>query len=261
VYRKLKFQSTNRTKREIIDKYEKEATERDSEVWYAKGSSPRVPESKASNYFIDRKVNEAFRYCTNYHPGLRALEIGCSFGHMTYPLSRKFDRLTAMDISPGSVAVAQKRLARYEVTNVEFVCDDAEELQTIPDRSFNVIFSFSTIRFCPEPANALARIYSKLDKGGMLIVDFPNHLSPWHLIIKPFIVKRHIHDHLYTAMTVRRMLENAGFVRVETKTFLFTTKRLPDVLLPLSRLIDMLFEHIPGIRKLGGIIMARGYKN
>ncbi|MBN1578271.1 MAG: class I SAM-dependent methyltransferase [Chitinispirillaceae bacterium] len=251
---------SDRIKRDIIAKYEEEAAQRDQDRWYAEGSSPRVPESKASHYFIDRKVNEALSYCSSCRPDLRVLEIGCSFGHMTFPLSRKFSFLTAMDLSPRSVEIAKRRLNRYGITNVAFVSDDAETMRSFPDNSFDVVFSFSTIRFCPNPENALASIYAKLDANGIVIVDFPNNFSPWHLLIKPLIVKRHIHDHLYTELTVKKMIENAGFKNVETKVFLFTTKRLPDALLPLGRLLDAVFERLPMVKRLGGIIMARGYK-
>lgn len=251
----------NKIKKKVLNKYEKEAIEKDSMDWISKGHSPRVPESRSSHYFIDRKVEEALKYC-EYKRGARVLEIGCSFGHMTYLLSQKFDHLTAVDISPKSIEIAKKRLKYYGINNVTFKVDDAEELSTINNSAYDIVFSFSTIRYCPNPRKALKEIYKKLDKNGTTVIDFPNRYSPWHIFIKGLAhIKKHIHDNVYTQKEVIEMFHNAGFKHIELKYFLFTTKRLPDVLLPIFRIIDSILEKIPIIRNFAGIIMVRGVKN
>lgn len=143
--------NSNEKKQEIIRKYEAD-TEKDNDEWLEKDNSPRVPESRASHYFIDRKVSEVLRLLGNEaRNSANVLEIGCSIGHMTSLLAQKFETLTAVDISPKSVDVAKKRLKKYGIENVKFVADDAESLELLKDKSFDLIFSFSTIRFCPNP--------------------------------------------------------------------------------------------------------------
>ena len=144
----------DKIKKTVLNKYEKEAFEKDSIDWISKGCSPRVPESKSSHYFIDRKVEEALKYC-EYKRDARVLEVGCSFGHMTYLLSQKFNHVTAVDISPKSIEIARKRLKYYGIENVTFIVDDAEELSTLDNSAFDIVFSFSTIRYCPNPQKAL----------------------------------------------------------------------------------------------------------
>jgi len=135
-------------KKAILEKYDQEAIEKNNSDWLLKGGNERVPESKASHYFIDRKVNQALLLCgKDISASSKALEIGCSFGHMTSLLARKFNTLTAVDLSPESVRIAEKRLTHYGIHNVTFIADDAETLLSLEDNSFDVVFSFSKFGF------------------------------------------------------------------------------------------------------------------
>jgi len=255
--------SSGRIKQDLVSKYNGEAEELDNPAWLAAGGTARVPESRAAHYFVERKITEALALAgPGASPEANAREIGCSFGHMTSLLAARFQHLTAVDLSPHSVSVAQKRLRHYGITNVSFVIDDAESLANLPQGAFDVVFSFSTIRFCPHPPAALRAIYQKLRPGGIAIVDFPNRHSPWHLGIKRlFGIDPHIHDTLYTKRQAVELFTQAGF-RVEKVTqFLFTTRRLPTVLLPLFQAVDFTCERLRPLRRLAGIIMVKGVKD
>lgn len=152
-------------KRAMIARYDAEAEGHDTEDWMESGSSARVPESRAAHYFIDRKVRMALSLSAPQR-NWRAHEIGCSFGHMTSLLAREFDHLTASDISPRSVDIAQRRLVRHGIGNVNVVTADAEVLDGFEEAAFDVTYSFSTIRFCPHPDRALAAIRRTLAPGG-----------------------------------------------------------------------------------------------
>ncbi len=248
-----------KVKDDIITLYDDEAASFNNTEWLSRGNSARVPESPASLYFIGRKVEKALELSPRNRES-RVHEIGCSFGHMTSLLAKEYDRLTASDISPKSVEIARKRLEKYGVTNVTFEVADAEELVQFQDGSFDITYSFSTIRFCPDPKKALREIHRTLAPGGTLVVDFPNKYSPWHFILKPLTgIRPHVHDTLYSRKTAVDLLESAGFVDIEAVTFLFTTKRLPSPLLPLFRLIDRIFERT-ALRNLAGIIMVKAKK-
>jgi ubiquinone/menaquinone biosynthesis C-methylase UbiE len=255
-------ESVDSIKKNIISRYDKEALEKDNALWYQKGGTERVPESPASHYFIDRKVNEALLMCKNeISPASQVLEIGCSFGHMTSLLSKRFNALTAVDISPQSIKIAQERLIFYGFKNVRFVVDDAEVLSAVPDNAFDVIFSFSTIRFCPRPGEALKAIYKKLKRGGIAVIDFPNRSSPWHIFVKKAIgIEKHINDRLFSFSEVTEMFRQAGFTIGISKRFLFTSKRLPAKILPLFKGIEFVLEKIPFISHFAGIIMIKGIK-
>lgn len=248
-----------KVKSKLIALYDDEAASFDNEEWLARGNDARVPESAASLYFIGRKVQKALELVPADRTW-RVHEIGCSFGHMTSLLAREYDTLTASDISPKSVGIARKRLERYGVTNVSFEVADAEALGQFPDASFEITYSFSTIRFCPNPRKALEEIHRTLTPGGRLVVDFPNKYSPWHFLLKPLSgIKPHMHDTLYSKKMAIDLLASAGFVDIVAVPFLFTTKRLPNILLPLFRLIDRILERTP-LRNFAGIIMVRAKK-
>lgn len=254
--------STDQIKKEITNRYDREAQEKANDEWLLRGNSPRVPESRASHYFIDRKVKQALAMSglADTHAA-NALEVGCSFGHMTSLLSKEFNKLTAVDLSPASVEIAEKRLAHYGIRNVTFVADDAEVLSKIPDAAFDIAFSFSTIRFCPQPSEALKAINRKLKPGGVAVIDFPNKYSPWHLFVKKAAgIEVHIFDTLYTVADAVRLFKDAGFEVQLVKRFLFTSKRLPSSVLPVFKVIEFILERIPFLPVFAGIIMVKGTK-
>jgi ubiquinone/menaquinone biosynthesis C-methylase UbiE len=249
------YRSDDDIKRDIIARYDGEAVERDSDEWLAQGGTARVPESRAAHYFIERKVRMALALSAAERQW-RVHEIGCSFGHMTSLLAREFDHLIASDLSPRSVEVARKRLERYGIDNVNVVVADAENLEGFDDASFDITYSFSTVRFCPNPDRALAEMRRTLTPGGRLVVDFPNRLSPWHFLLKPLAgIQKHEHDRLYTKAEAVQLVHDAGFSDVHAVEFLFTTKRLPNAVLPFFKAADRLLEPTP-LRRLAGIIMV-----
>lgn len=250
-----------RVKRELRAFYAAEAAERNTEAWIRAGASPRVPESRSAWYFIDRKVTAAVAM-TGLRRDSRVLEVGCSFGHMTFLLAERFREVVAVDLSPESVELARRRAAQHGIRNVEFQIADAEDLAPFTDESFDGAFSFSTLRFCPRPARALAELHRTLRRGGAAAVDVPNRDCPWYGPLKRLVgLPPHIHDRLFSAAEITREMQQAGFGEVRVRPLLFTPKRAPDVLLPLCKGLDRVLERTPGVRFWSGILMASGRKH
>jgi len=189
----------------------------------------------------------------------RLLEVGCSFGHQTFLLTRRFAHVTAVDLSPESIALARRRAARWNVTNARFEVADAEALSEFADASFDAVMSFSTLRFCPSPGRALREFRRVTRPGGRLVADFPNADCPWYGPVKRSLgIEPHIHDRLFRAGEVRELVRDAGWSDVRTRHILFTSKRVSDGLLPLFRCVDWVGERLPGVRGWSGIVMASG---
>jgi ubiquinone/menaquinone biosynthesis C-methylase UbiE len=249
-----------RVKDELRAFYRSEAADRDTEAWLAAGGTARVPESKAAHYFVGRKVDAAVRMA-GLPAGARVLEVGCSFGQMTFLLTERYAHVTAVDLSPDALDLARRRAERYGVGNVAFQEADAEALAGLPDGAFDGAFSFSVLRYVPDAQGALVALHRTLRPGGVAVVDFPNRHNPWFGPIKSLLrIRPHIHDHLYTAREAAAMMTRAGFADVRVETLLFTTRRLPDPLLPVFRAADAVLERTPGVRRLAAILMVAGRK-
>jgi SAM-dependent methyltransferase len=238
--------------------YAERADELDSEEWLRVGGSARVPESRASHYFLDRKVEMALELADAPRAS-RVLEVGCSFGHQTFLLANHFAHVTAVDISQESIDLARRRASAWNVTNISFEVADAEMLSELVDASFDAVFCFSTVRFCPHPDIALREMHRVLRPGRRAVIDFPNADCPWYGPIKRAAgVETHIDDRLFRVREVRALLSDAGLADVDVRPMLFTSKRVPDALLPVFRILDVIGERTPGLRGYAGILMACG---
>jgi SAM-dependent methyltransferase len=148
------------------------------------------------------------------------------------------------------------------VRNVTFLEGDAERLTAFEDGAFDGVFSFSTLRFCPDPVAAAREMFRVLKPGGRGVVDAPNRNCPWYGPVKRLArIEPHIHDHLYTQAELERLLVSVGFIDIGSKHLLFTTKRMPKAAVPLCRVVDRVLEAIPGVRGLSGIVMAAGSRD
>lgn len=248
-------------KKDIYKFYENQSAEKteDFNDWLHSGCS-RIPQSKSYYYFEDRKIKNALKM-VNPIPGSRILEVGCNLGQMTFPLAEKKYEVVGFDISKNAIEKASLRAKHYKVENVKFEVQDAEKYVGHPDKSFDVVLSFSAFRYFPNPDKALSEAYRVLKKNGVIVIDFPNKYCPWFKILKKiFFVKPHIHDTLYSKEQIREMLEKAGFKNISFKIFLFSYKELPPVLLPFMKLADFILERIPLIKNTAAILMVRGYK-
>lgn len=252
--------NSTEAKRDVREFYRQETEIRDSEEWLQRGGTARVPESKSAHYFVERKVNAALKMA-GLPAGSDVIEVGCSFGQMSFLLAERFRRVLAVDLSPDTIALASRRADRYGVANIDFRVADAENLADVPDASVDGAFSFSVLRYVPDPEKALREIHRVLKPGGVAVVDFPNKYCPWFGPLKKVLgIRPHVHDRLFAAGEVKRMMEDAGFRDVRCKHMLFTTRRLPVKLLPIFRVLDAMLEPIPLVNRLAAIIMVTGRK-
>lgn len=247
-------------KDEIRRFYAAETRDRDQREWITRGGSAQIPENAAARYFLKRKVMAALAM-TGLGPAHRLLEVGSSWGHQTFLLAGHVAHVTAVDLSAESIELARRRAAHWNVENVHFAVADAEDLAGVADASFDGVVSFSTLRFCPRPERALSQMLRVLRPGGAVAVDFPNAACPWYGPLKRGLrIAPHIHDRLYAGAEAQTLVEAAGFTAVRRKTLLFTSKRVPSVLLPAFQLLDLVGERVPGVRELAGIVMCSGRK-
>jgi 2-polyprenyl-3-methyl-5-hydroxy-6-metoxy-1,4-benzoquinol methylase len=103
-----------------------------------------------------------------FHPGAKALEIGCFDGQSTLRLLEHFADLTVLEASAELITTAKARVPGH----VRFIHGTLEE--TEPGATFDAIFLVHTLEHLDDPVAALARIGSWLSERGRLFVVVPN---------------------------------------------------------------------------------------
>ena len=98
--------------------------------------------------------------------GKDVLDVACGTG-VLFPdyLKRNVGSLTAVDISPEMVKIAQ---SKYPPEQVRVFCGDVEEITF--DRNFDCIVVYNAFPHFPEPARLVERLASLLNPGGTLTV-------------------------------------------------------------------------------------------
>jgi SAM-dependent methyltransferase len=103
----------------------------------------------------------------------RVLDFGCGVGDMAATLARAGYRAVGADIS---VLFVQSALARYP--HLPFVALDTGAHLPMPSGEFAAVTAINTIEHVARPAEALQEMVRLLQPGGLLVLTFPNLLSP-----------------------------------------------------------------------------------
>jgi SAM-dependent methyltransferase len=96
-----------------------------------------------------------------------ALEIGCGTGEFTRFLAGRAQHVTAVDLSPEMIRLAQQQSVAY--SNIEYVMADALRL-TLPAESYDCVVSLATLHHLPLE-QALLKMKDALKPGGVLIIQ------------------------------------------------------------------------------------------
>ena len=152
--------------------------------------------------------------------GKRVLDVGCSSGYLSEPLSKRGNTLVGIELDPAAAREAERWCERVLVGDVE-----AMELPLDPG-SFEVVLCGDVIEHLRDPGAALARLRPLLVSGGRLVVSTPNianwamRLSllagRWRYTDRGFLDRTH--THLFTRRTLVETIEAAGY-RVERVDF------------------------------------------
>ena len=93
----------------------------------------------------------------NRKGGQRVLEVGVGTG-LSLPDYRPDNRVTGIDISPDMLAIAQGRVERGKLANVEALLEmDAESLE-FADGSFDTVVAMYVMTVVPNPAKVMAEL-------------------------------------------------------------------------------------------------------
>lgn len=124
------------------------------------------------------QLSELLHHDTRYPAGSDVLEAGCGVGAQTIHLARgsPLARITSIDTSANSLAMAEQRAREAGVQNVVFEQADLFELP-YPKAHFDHIFVCFVLEHLARPDDALVALTSRLRPGGTLTVIEGDHGS------------------------------------------------------------------------------------
>lgn len=124
----------------------------------AVGTREYFDEVESRKYFVEPHIR-TFAEFPRWN-GKRVLEIGCGIGTDTISFARAGARVTAVDLSEESLAVARTRAAVFGLEDrITFHKADAEHLsEVVLVETYDLVYSFGVIHHTPCPQNAIREI-------------------------------------------------------------------------------------------------------
>lgn len=154
---------------------------------------------------------------------IEVLEIGCGVGRLGLALAPRCRQWTGADISSKILANAADRLVR--LSNVRLVHLPSVGLESLPDHSFDVVYSINLFAHLDEIDRwrYVQDAYRVLRPGGRLYIDnidldseagwtmFTNHVRHWQSLERPPYDTR-----FSTAAELVAYASRAGFGKVQS---------------------------------------------
>jgi ubiquinone/menaquinone biosynthesis C-methylase UbiE len=132
------------------------------------GSKEYFDEVEARKYLVEPHIPVFAEF--DRWKGKRVLEVGCGIGTDSINFARAGAELTAVDLSPESLAIAAQRADVMGVADrITFKQANAEELTSyVDDGPYDLVYSFGVIHHTPHPERALAEMRALAAPGGTL---------------------------------------------------------------------------------------------
>ncbi|HUV35687.1 MAG TPA: class I SAM-dependent methyltransferase [Patescibacteria group bacterium] len=215
--------------------------------------------------------------------GAHVLDVGCGWGYNLFLLHGAGFDPCGIDIVADDFFAA-RLIAAANGYPALLACADVSDLP-FPDGAFGAVTSIETFEhiYGADRERTVSEIARVLVPGGSVALSTPNY----HSLVergKRFIVKMPVLKRLFPAMCypvgevsrkdyhpyryhrpvaaidLERLLEKNGFEIIGGCTILFVWKNVPDLLFPLCRVLEAVFERIPGIRRLGSTLVVHARK-
>ena len=199
--------------------------------------SPEAPGSRA--FFDD--VAERKYYVEPHIPGFadfwrhresRVLEVGCGLATDTMNFARMGCKVTAVDISEESLALAAERAKVYSLQEwITFRYANAEHLSDyITPEPYELIYAFGSIHHSPDPARIVRELHKFTCPGTVLKVMVYNKFSwkvLWMLLAygyRPNFIAEYSEAEMgcpvtyaYSKAEAKKLIEQGGFKVMDIK--------------------------------------------
>jgi 2-polyprenyl-3-methyl-5-hydroxy-6-metoxy-1,4-benzoquinol methylase len=151
----------------------------------------------------------------NVQAGERVLDLGCGEGDLTAVLARAGARTLGVDVAEAALARARRRHPELSFERVPI--DDPLPLA---DGAFDVVWASEVIEHVADTARWLSEVRRVLAPRGRLLVTTPNHgrLALALRGVEHYSAPLGDHLHLYSARSLRELLEEFDFTKVDVTT-------------------------------------------
>ena len=194
-------------------------------------------------------------------------EVGAGSGRQTRILAAAGHDVVALDLSPAMLRLAQKKLRKLGLYDRVDLVVGAGEAPPYAGGSFDSWVIMGSLHHFSDPAEAVIRCCRLLKPGGHMFLLEP-HRSPLRPVFDWLMRRNQLwheeanEDPLFTFEKFNEWLVRAGVTAtITTSTFLpphvfyWLPSRAGHGLLVGT---DVALGSLPGIRRLGGVIIARG---
>jgi 2-polyprenyl-3-methyl-5-hydroxy-6-metoxy-1,4-benzoquinol methylase len=134
-------------------------------------------DSRAAHYdnpitaFVGERELRAIRKLVPPH--MEVLDYGCGTGRTTLDHLRRGCKVTAYDISPKMLAIAETKAAEMGF-EAGFTTDPGR----LEGRTWPIVTCIGVMDYYPDPVPLFKTLRAYLEPAGRLVVTFPNALSP-----------------------------------------------------------------------------------
>ena len=146
--------------------------------------------------------------------GDRALDLGCGTGVFTAELARAGAEVIGVEVAQAAV-----RRARDQHPSLQFELVAVEGPLPFADGAFDLVWASEVIEHVADTARWLSEVRRVLATGGRLVLSTPNH---GRLRLAVGGIERYSeplgdHLHLYSARSLRGVLDGFGFGEVDVR--------------------------------------------
>ena len=215
---------------------------------------------------IAEKMVERIIQESNLDENPTVLDLGCGSGLQAVEIAKNGSLVIGLDLSISKIKDAKLAREYFKLKDkLDFIVGDMTALPFKND-SIDVAVSFAVFQHLDEPFDVVKQISKVLTPKGKLIIQVPNKLSPWYFLVRPLLSKflqryqrNWIIDRKVHVRYLSNLLKNAGFSKTKTQRFGFLPPghKNPRYKV-IYRTIDDLFERVPLINFLGGVLIITG---
>ena len=193
------------------------------------------------------------------------LDLGCGNGHHLFYLSSYIKKGIGVDFSAKMIELAQKGQQEIQsLDNLEFRVDRAQKLQSIGEKSIDIVICIGSFEHMLQKQKVLKQVYRVLKNKGQFILMTPNGDYVWYRRLAPLLGMQTHHlstDQFLRLTELMTMLSEQNFSIQQSGSWTFIPRgdmhRWQSTLLSFFDLIGKIFR----ISQLRGGIVIRADKN